>query len=451
MKIVLIGAGSAQFGYGTLGDIFCSKVLSGSEIVLLDINAKALEQVLATAQSFIQEQKLSFTVSATTDRREAFKGAQFIISSIEVGNRFQLWDEDWKIPLQYGVHQVYGENGGPGGLFHALRIIPPILEIVKDAMDICPDAYIFNYSNPMTAICTTVKRAFPQAKFIGMCHEIGWLNRWLPPMLNKKSDEIFYRAAGLNHFSCMLELKDVASGKDLYPEVLAKASDFFIREPGYSDLLDVWRKTGSMEEAEKFEKSASKNKSNYEWADRKIVKLMLERYKLLPITVDSHFGEYLGWAWDVVDHRGIVDFYDAYKIMLTQEARHEIHLNTSERVVPIIDGILTNAGFEEAAVNILNDGLLPDLPSWIAVEVPAIIDKRGLTGVKFDSVPKGYLALLRNYSSVYDLTAEAIIHKKKDLVIQALLANPVVNQVRPLDEMVNRMIDQQAKWLGYLK
>lgn len=451
MKIVLVGAGSAQFGYGTLGDIFNSAALAGSEITLLDINAQALEAVLKTTQEFLSRNPLKFTVNATTDRRAAFKGADFIISSIEVGNRFQLWDEDWKIPLQYGVHQVYGENGGPGGVFHALRIVPVILEIVKDAVEICPNAWIFNYSNPMTAICTTVARAFPQAKFVGMCHEIGWLARWLPRMLGMKHEDLRYRAAGLNHFSCMLSLSDRRTGADLYPEVLKKADAFFLREPGYSDILDYYRKTGIMEESEKFEKEQPAGASRYEWADRHLVKFMLERYRLLPITTDSHFGEYLGWAWDVVDHRGILDFYDAYKVMLSGSVRPEIKLETMERVVPIIDGILGDAGFEEAAVNVRNNGLIDDLPSWIAVEVPAIVDKKGVAGIPMGQLPKGYLALLRSYCGVYDLTAEAIIHKKKDYVIQALLANPVVSQATRLEPMVDRMIAQQERWLGYLK
>ncbi len=451
MKIVLVGAGSAQFGCGTLGDIFCSKTLAGSEITLLDINAEAADNTLKTAKAFIEANKLPFTVNATTDRRAAFKGASFIISSIEVGNRFQLWDEDWKIPMQYGVHQVYGENGGPGGVFHALRIIPPILAIVKDAMEICPEAYIFNYSNPMTAICTAVKRAYPQARFIGMCHEIGWLSKWLPRMLGKKKEDLFFRAAGLNHFSCMLELKDAVTGRDLYPQVLEKAQDFFLHEPGYSDLLDQWRATGKMEESEQFDKQGALIKSRYEWADRRLVKFMLEKYSLLPITTDSHFGEYLGWAWDVVDHRGIVDFYDAYKIMLSQTTRHEIKLETSERVVPIIDGILNNEGFEESAVNVVNNGLIDELPSWIAVEVPAVINGAGVNGIPVKHIPKGYASLLRSYCGVYDLTAEAAITGRKDYVIQALLANPVVHQASRLEEMTNRMIDQQPRWLGYLK
>lgn len=450
MKIVLVGAGSAQFGYGTLGDIFCSKSLQGTRIVLHDINPDTLKTVTETAKNFIEKNKLDFTVEAELNRKEAFKNADFIISSIEVGDRFRLWDQDWKIPLQYGINQVYGENGGPGGVFHSLRIIPPILEIVKDAVEICPDAWIFNYSNPMTAICTAVKRAYPEAKFIGMCHEIGWLNRWLPPMLNMKNEDIYFKAAGLNHFSCMLEVKDKKTGKDLYPDVLKKADDFFHYETGYSDVWDMYRKTGKFEESERYYKEHSGIKSSYEWADRRLHKFILDTYKLLPITVDSHFGEYIAWAWDVADHRGIADFYDLYKIEL-REKLPVIEMQTHERVIPIIDGMLTNEGYEEAAVNILNDGLLEDLPSWIAVEVPAVIDKNGVTGIKIGTLPKGYAALLRNYCGVYDLTAEAVLHKDKNSVIQALLANPIVHKASVVEKLVDHMISAQHKWLGYLE
>lgn len=450
MKIVLVGAGSAQFGHGTLGDIFCSGTLKGSEIVLLDINAQALEGVLKTAREFIEQNGLKYTVSATTDRRSAFKGARFIISSIEVGNRFRLWDEDWKIPLQYGFRQVYGENGGPGGVFHALRIVPVILEIVRDAMELCPEAWIFNYSNPMTAVVTTVKRAFPEARFVGLCHEIGWLSRWLPRMLGMAEKDLSFTAAGLNHFSCMIELSETATGRDLYPEVRKRAREFFLREPGYSDLYGDFLRTGVLTGHEQFEKEVADRTSRFEWSDRRLVEFMLENYGLLPITTDSHFGEYLGWAWDVVDHRGILDFYDYYRAMLTQPGKPEIRLQTMERVVPIIDGILGGGSYRESAVNVLNEGLLEDLPPWIAVEVPAVIDRRGVTGVNVPGLPKGYLALLRNYTGVYDLTAEAVIRGRKEYVIQALLANPVVHRAKGVREMVDRMIDQQSRWLGYL-
>src|SRR5512141_382086 len=170
-RIVLIGAGSAQFGYGTIGDILQSKVLEESHIVLHDINPTALATVEQNGRKFIEAHNLPFKISATTERAEALQGADFLINSIEVGNRFELWEQDWRIPQQYGIRQVYGENGGPGGLFHALRIIPPILEICADAMRICPQATVFKFSNAMSRICTTVRRAFPDLQFIGFCHE----------------------------------------------------------------------------------------------------------------------------------------------------------------------------------------------------------------------------------------------------------------------------------------
>src|SRR5512138_3285965 len=230
-RIVLIGAGSAQFGYGTIGDILQSQVLAGSQIVLHDINPASLAVVEKTAREFISEQKLPFKITATTNRAEAFKGADFLIISIEVGNRFDLWEQDWRIPQQYGVRQVYGENGGPGGLFHSLRIIPPILDICADVMRICPEAYVFNFSNPMSRICTTVTRAFPDLKFIGLCHEIASLREYLPRILGVPYEALEVRAAGLNHFSCVLSARYNDTGEDPYPDMRAKAPAFFEHMP----------------------------------------------------------------------------------------------------------------------------------------------------------------------------------------------------------------------------
>ena len=148
-KIVLIGAGSQNFGLGIIGDIFKSKVLEGSIIFLHDIDKTTLANTKTIANDYKEKLGVNFTIKASTSRKEALKDATFCVISIEVGKRFDLWDQDWKIPLQYGIRQVYGENGGPGGLFHSLRQIPPILEICEDINSICPDAIIFNFSNPM--------------------------------------------------------------------------------------------------------------------------------------------------------------------------------------------------------------------------------------------------------------------------------------------------------------
>ena len=452
-KIVLVGAGSAQFGLGMLGDIFASKKLRGSEITLVDINEKALNRVRDESRAFLEKHKLDYSVLASTERKEAFKGADFILISIEVGDRFKLWDEDWKIPQQYGIHQVYGENGGPGGLFHALRIVPPILDICRDAMEICPGAWIFNFSNPMTSITTTVHRAFPGIHFVGMCHEIASLERYLPSIMDKPFEEMELYAAGLNHFSCLLEATDRKTGRDIYPEIMKKAYDFFSREPGFSDMLDFYKRTGKVihTEGSTSRMDLGIENSAYQWADRRLFKFIMENYNLLPITGDSHFGEYISWAWDVADHRGILDFYDFYKKMLSAEARPEIELEVHERFVPIAEGMIDDSGYIEPAVNIPNNGLIADLPDWIAVEVPGFITREGVRGRKMERVPKGYTALLRNYAGAYDLTAEAILQKSKDLAIQSLLANPVVNKASRLREMLDRVIRSQSPWLDYLK
>ena len=452
MKIVLIGAGSAQFGFGTLGDIFSSSLLKGSHIALVDIDGETLSRVYKAAQTFVEANCLDFTLSAHTVRREALKGADFVVISIEVGNRFELWDQDWMIPLQYGIPQVYGENGGAGGLFHALRIVPPILDICQDCTELCPNATIFNFSNPMTSITTTVLRKFPQLKFIGLCHEIASLARYIPPMLGVPLDKLEIRAAGLNHFSVLVSARYRDTGDDAYPEILAKAPDFFERMIGYSDILEYIQETGNIPktEGETDLPNIGRTVSSRHWADRRLFRQILERFHLLPITSDSHIGEYIPWAHDVADNKGILDFYLLYRSSLSM-LEPKIELKVKERLVPIIEGILQDSGYEEAAVNIMNNGLIPSLPQNVTVEVPALVHRKGLDGVAFPDYPRSFAALLRNYTGVYDLTAEAILHKSKDLVIQALLVNPVVPICERVPELVDVMIARQAQWLGYLR
>ncbi len=453
MKIVLIGAGSSQFGLGTMGEVFQSSVLRGTELVLLDINGMALDAVYKKGCEFIEKHGLEFTLSATTDRAEALKGAAFIIISIEVGDRFTLWDQDWKTPLQFGVNQVYGENGGPGGIFHALRIIPPILEICGDVELHCPDAIVFNYSNPMTAITTTVLRRYPDLRFIGLCHEIASLERYLPAILDTGLENLQVRAAGLNHFSVLLEAHYIDSGKDAYPDIRHKAPAFFEKEPGFTDIWDYVRETGTVPRTEGTNERwmINRQESKRPWTDRRLFRAIFETYGLLPITLDSHLGEYVSWAQDAADHKGIMDFYEFYRYALSNQSWSEITLDVHERVIPIIEGIITDSGHEELAVNVLNNGAIPDFPDSIAVEVPGIIHKNGIQPVHFDDYPKGFGALMRSYAGVYDLTAEAILQESRNLVLQAVLACPMVNNYHGMSEMVDTMIDQQQDWLGYLR
>jgi alpha-galactosidase len=442
-KIVLIGAGSAQFGFGTLSDIFQSEILEGSSIVLHDINPQALGHVERAAQAYIEQHQLPFALAATTSRQEALPGADFCVVSIEVGDRFALWEQDWQVPLQYGIRQVYGENGGPGGLFHSLRIIPPILEICEDVQALCPAAYVFNFSNPMSRICYTVHRRFPDLKLIGLCHEIASLQKHLPRILGTPFSNLVVKAGGLNHFSVLLEVRYRDTGRDAYPDLRRKA-------PAYFQNLQEIREQPWLEGIPEEEREPTPPWRKREWVERGLFKEILARFGYLPVTTDSHFGEYIQWAHDVVDHQGIIDFYTWYKQWVRTKQPKMGEPSTSERVVSIIEGILSDSGHEELAVNIPNDGLIDDLPRDTVVEVPALIGADGTHGIPLGALPRGIAGLLANQVAVHDLTAEAVLTGSREIALQALLVDPVVTSVRSAERALDTILKLQSQYLGYI-
>jgi alpha-galactosidase len=445
-KIVLIGAGSAQFGYGMLGDIFQSEHLAGSEVVLHDIDPEALARVSSFAQGFVKARSLPFTVTTTTSRAEAVKDADFCIISIEVGDRFALWEQDWRVAQQYGIRQVYGENGGPGGLFHALRIIPPILEICTDIVRLAPRATVFNYSNPMSRICTTVTRALPELKLIGMCHEIASIPLHLPRMLGTPAGNLQFRAGGLNHFSVLLEVHYKDSGRDAYPDVRARAIEYFRGVPDTSDLVE-WR-----DRSQHGKTGEPLPGARRDWCERGLFVEILKRFGYLPITSDSHFGEYIAWAHDAVDHHGILDFYTWYKAYCQHRKEPEIRMQgLEERVVPIIEGILSDSGYEEAAVNLPNHSAISNLPLEMVVEIPGLVGRNGVSGVVLGKLPAGIAGLMQNQIAVHELTAQAVLNRSRELALQALLVDPVVDSLRAAERTLATMLELQPRHLGYLR
>tara|TARA_Y100000590_G_scaffold409756_1_gene502206 strand:+ start:2415 stop:3731 length:1317 start_codon:yes stop_codon:yes gene_type:complete len=435
-KIVLIGAGSTNFGLGTIGDIFKSKIFDGSTIMLHDINSRSLKNSQIIAKKFNEKLKLNFNIEASTSRKDALKNADFCIISIEVPPRFDLWDQDWEIPLKFGFKQVFGENGGPGGLFHSLRVVPPIVEICNDIDSICPEAFVFNYTNPMQRVCQTITTKFPEMKFVGLCHEIASMERQLPDILETSFENIEYRAGGLNHLSILVEARYKDSGKDAYPVIRKKAVSY------YEKLIndhEVWGQIPGSERGVFFE--------------------LFNRYKYLPITTDSHLGEYIQWAYSVADHKAISDFYNKYrKQCLAFYESEESYLNyfdlnkrPKERVINIMEGIIKDLNYEEPAVNIPNNDFIEFLPDDIVVEVPGKIDKKGVSGIKLENYPNGFASLLGNQVSVLRLTTEAILEKSKNKALEALLADPVVDNPIQARKMLEHMIKVQEKHLGYLK
>jgi len=436
-KIVLIGAGSTNFGLGTIGDIFKSQSLHGSTVVLHDINSETLKKTKNIAEKFKEQLDVNINIEASTNRREALKNATFCVISIEVGKRFELWEQDWNIPLEHGVKQIYGENGGPGGLFHSLRIAPVIVDICDDIVDICPDAFVFNYSNPMQRICHAVTTKYPELKFVGLCHEIASMERQLPILMETNYNNIEIKAGGLNHLSILIEAKYKDTKKDGYPIIHKKFKKF------YSELIN---------EHEGYPSEPG--------AERGVFFELYYKYGYLPITTDSHLGEYIQWAYNVADHKAIIEFYNNYKkrclSFYNNDNAYSKFFNPknkkmNERIAPIIEAIINDENVEESAVNIPNQNFIDSLPDNIVVEVPCIVNKKGINGLKLNKYPISFGLLLNNQVGTIKLTTEAILKKSKHLAYLAMIADPIVDDSKKAEKLLDTMINYQNEYLGYLK
>jgi len=426
-KIVVIGAGSLQFGLGSVGSVIHSESLDGSTICLHDINEENLGLVTQACQSAVESGKLNYTVELSLDRKEALKNATFVINAIEIPPRFKLLRWDFEFPMMWGSTQITGENGGPGGLFHSLRVIPPILDICEDIQKICPNALFINYSNPMSRICLAIKRKFPNQKFVGLCHELGNnAPQILPKILDTPMSNIEIKTGGLNHFGVVLEAKYRDTGGDAYPD---------IRQKGPAVLERLAEST-----------------------DLSLIKFILETYDYYAYTTDNHYGEYLSWAWEVADLPHGREFWESYEVKLAKSFSRikrtiergrgaKLVKADAERAIPIIEGIITNDNHEEPSVNIPNDGIITNLPQDLVVECPAIVNKDGLHGVPLGDYPKGLAALLRTQASVQDLVVEAILTKSKKVALQALLADPVINSTSQAKNILESMLKLQKKYI----
>ncbi len=426
-KIVVIGAGSLQFGLGSVGSVIHSEILDGSTICLHDINEETLGLATQACQSAVESGKLNYTVESSLDRKEALKNATFVINAIEIPPRFKLLRWDFEFPMMWGSTQITGENGGPGGFFHSLRVIPPILDICEDIQKICPNAFFINYSNPMSRICLAIKRKFPNQKFVGLCHELGNnAPQILPKILDTPMSNIEIKAGGLNHFGVVLEAKYRDTGRNAYPD---------IRQKGPAVLGRLAEKT-----------------------DLSLIKFILETYDYYAYTTDNHYGEYMSWAWEVADLPHGREFWESYEVMLAKSFNRikrtiergkgaKLVRADAERAIPIIEGIITNGNHEESSVNIPNDGIIMNLPQDLVVECPAIVNKDGLHGVPLGDYPKGLAALLRTQASVQDLVVEAILTKSKKVALQALLADPVINSSSQAKNIFESMLKLQKKYI----
>lgn len=432
-KIVLIGAGSTSFGPSMFSDLYLSDILEGCEVMLHDIDKSKLDMIYDLLLIENERSEEKFTLNKTLNREEALKGADFIISSIEVGDRMKLWRQDYEIPRKHGSTQVLGENGGPGGIFHTFRILPPIIEIVKDVERICPNAFFINFSNPMSRVCLGIKRAV-NINFIGLCHEIHSLEHHIPVLLNKKLNEIKMVVAGLNHFGFLLSLEEKLSGQNLLPDFNRNATNYF-----------------------------KKKEDRFEFSQ--LTFEVYERFGYFPHAGDNHMGEYLQFAEEFTKTQDMVDWITRtdrfnqgifaralryYKKLKKNKYPRRGFLFKSpsgERAIPIIEAILTNKNRYENSVNVPNDNIITNLPQDLVVEVPCLVNEEGVRGIQLGNIPKNIAALLRIEATIQDLCVEAVLKKSKDLAMTALALDPNVGSFKKAEIIFKEMTQLQKDFL----
>jgi alpha-galactosidase len=438
-KIVLIGAGSANFGPPTFIDLNLSKVLKGSTITLHDINKEKLQMVYEIVCEDNKKIGNKFNIESTLNRKEALRGADFIINSTEHGDRFKLRWQDNTIPKKHGSTERMAENGGPGGFFHSARQIPEIIKIAKDVQKICPEAYFINYSNPMSRICLALKREVPDLKVVGLCHQIGLLtSHHLPRMMNREMNEMQLITGGLNHFAFLLGLKDLKSGIDLLPEFNSRCWNYF---------RGKWNR--------------------FHYAD--LTFEIYKRFGWFPYVGDNHICEYLQIGSQYTKEQDLTDwitimeqenneFNDKLKRFYNRLKKGDypkkgmlMRSPSEERAIPMIEEIIQDANSYEIAVNIPNDGIIENLPQDLVIECSAWFNKDGAHGVKLGKIPKNIATILRIEASVQDICVEAILKESKELALVCLATDVNCGNFEMAETIFNAMIEVQKDYLPRFK
>lgn len=461
-KIVILGAGSAIFGLGAMATLIRSERLRGAELALVDVDQQALETMTVLAEKMNDAWDAGMTITSASDRTEVLPGADFVVVSVQVGQRETVWEMDWQIPLRHGVRQPYAENGGPGSIAHTFRNLPLILAIARDMERLCPDAWYLNLVNPLIRLTLGVHR-YTNIKVLGLCHQLLWgyamvaavlADRWnipipdgfhvhtdadnLPnfiPVARAGLEHLDIKAAGINHFSWIYDIRDRHTGEDLYPL-----------------LRQRWLGGGF--------------RTDFEPLTRE----MFQLFGMMPTPGDSHLCEFLPFVADPVtrpwekyhlklqswegNRRRRASRWELAQSIFSGETpiedlRDMWRFNILEEpVAEIIEAITYNDNYYAQQLNLPNTGgLVPNLPTDAIVEVPGVISGLGMQGLGFPPLPPGIAALCRRELELSSLVVEAGATGDRQLALQALLLDPMVTDIDTARAILDDFLTEFAAFL----
>lgn len=420
IKITFIGAGSTIFAKNVLGDAMLTKSLENAHIALYDIDETRLKEselMLKTINKNSNNNRAE--IVSYQDRREALRDADFVINAIQVGGYKPSTVIDFEIPKKYGLEQTIGDTLGIGGIFRALRTIPIMLEFAKEMEELCPNAWLLNYTNPMAMLTSAVLKE-TKIKAVGLCHSVQVC---VPDLfkhlgIEENLEEFQWKIAGINHMAWLLEI--TKNGVDFYPRIKELALE---KENPHEDSVrfELMRNFGFY-----ITESSEHNAEYHPYFIKKNYPELIEDFG---IPLDEYLRrceeQIAGWEKqrDNIVHNGDLT-----------------HVRSLEYASYIMDAIVTGNPTMIAG-NVMNNGLITNLPSDSCVEVPCLVDKNGVQPTVIGDLPTQLAALNRTNINVQQLTVEAALTLSKDKIYQAALLDPHTSAELSIEDIRNLVDD----------
>ena len=434
-KVVFIGAGSLGFTRGLVRDLLTFPAIHKPTIALVDINRERLGYARRMVQKIVDMGKYNATVVATTDRREVLKGADAVCVTILCG-RTDVWKHDILIPKKYGVDTNVGDTRGPSGIFRALRTIPTMLDICRDMEELCPNAILLNYTNPMAMLCHAMqRRSF--IKLTGLCHSVQGTAAMLANWMGVPYDELAYTSAGINHLSWYVKLDH--KGKDLYPrlrQIVSTDRKIYNEEQVRNEMILALGY---------YVTESSGHNSEYNWWFRK-----------RPDLIKKHCTRGTGWNPGVYAQvltwyqQGEKNWRKGVREWLANPAPIALQRG-HEYAASIINAYLGGDIFRFNG-NVPNTGLVTNLPEGACVEVPVLASRKGLEAMHVGALPLPCAALTSLSATVEMMAVDGCLTGDPWLVYRAIANDPLTAAVLSLAEirkMVREMFRQNRKHLPH--
>lgn len=442
-KIVIIGAGSGMFSKKLICDVLTYDDMSIDAIGLVDINEHKLKVMEQVANKIVKQLGRNTVIEASTERKDVLKDAKYVINTIGVGG-VEIYEQDLHIPEKYGCIQNVGDIIGPGGMFRGLRAFPAILGMCKDMEELCPDAYFFNYTNPMAALCLALSKA-TKIKVFGFCHNVQSTALQLSAYLGTTMDHVSFWAAGINHMDWFLQYK--IDGKDAYPQ-----------------LFEIAKDLKKIEELQKVE-------PDYCHYDAKVYDFVrfeiMQNFGKYVSESPFHMGEYCPYfrkneemikeykvedRWWLRQEQGRDEYFEELEALI--QANKDIPVSKSFEYAPeIIHANLAGKPFR-ANLNVPNTGLISNLSCDAVVEVPCYADSEGIHPCYVGEIPTQLAALNTSNILVHQMMAKAMIEKKYEYIYEGVKLDPMTAAnctLKQITAMVDELIEVNKSYLEGFK